>query len=492
MKKALTVLLAAGSLALAGCSSRSTTYRLALRHLPTEGDPFTSQVNTDHLVMLQLYYPLFTRLSSGALTSEFLDLNTTRASNAAFTRFDLCLRPGLNYSDGSPVEIADLAKSLTESHKRQESLPDLIRVTPHDHCVSVELKTRDLRYFDQLTDVSNTVVSATRKIGVFPMGLGPYRVAEVNSTHLRLVANEGRVRGDFKAIEFVKYTNMEQDLRDGVIDFNHTGQIEIPARIRAQFQRVSRPAFKSYALVLNYPDSRLRQAFARCFDTANFVKLLEIPLTPVPGFLPLGIMGSEIGTVEGELRSPTRAIEGAKPEASVRMPNPCRLQSAPPLTVYNYLDEAAPKIVDFFRTHQAHFPVPVEVKTVSVDELVKAMFSRDRIGAVIGFDSSSSLSSTSREASAFFENFMRHNRSERLITQPIQGLEESVRLALDEAQPELKDVLYRDAHRILLDSGYVIPLGQLETDQYYPKYITNISWSDPISGYPRIDLMQIE
>ena len=464
-------------IALSACSSHSTTYRIALRHLPTEGDPFTSQVNTDHLVMLQLYYPLFTRLSSGALTSEFLDLNATRASNSEFTRFDLCLREGLKYSDGSPVETADLARSLTESHHRQENLPELVSATPRGRCVSVALKKPGMRYFDQLTDVSNTVVSSTRKTGIFPVGLGPYRVADVNPDRLRLVANEGRVLGDFTAIEFVRFTNVEQDLKAGVIDFNHTGQVEIPEKVRPGYQRVSRPAFKSYALVVNYPDGRLRRDFAHCFDTADFIKLLDIRLTPAPGFLPLGIMGSEVG---GE-------PAGVAPNS-----NDCHMRSAPAMTFYNYLDGATPKITDFFRQHQAHLPVPVEVKNASIDELIKVMYSRDRIGAVIGFDSSSSTGANARDAAAFFENFTRPNRSQRLISQPVEGLEERVRFALGEAQPEVKDSEYRKAHRILLESGYVIPLGQLETEQYYPKYIGNISWSDTISGYPRIDLMQFQ
>jgi hypothetical protein len=54
------------------------------------------------------------------------------------------------------------------------------------------------------------------------------------------------------------------------------------------------------------------------------------------------------------------------------------------------------------------------------------------------------------------------------------------------------EVNYRAAHRALLDSGFVVPLGQFEAAQYYPRWVSDIQWLDSGAGYPRLDLVRVK
>jgi hypothetical protein len=451
-----------------------TTYRASLRYIPTSADPYTSEIDTDNFIMIQLYYPLFRRDEDGTLTSEFLDLSKSRAEDSSFRRFVLCLKDNVKYSDGSAITTADLLHSLHEAHHRQEILSQAESLKSEGSCVNVSLKSSDPRYFEKLTGIASTVTSQSTSVMGFPLGLGPYHVALHSADRLLLEANPGRVTGSFKAIEYVKLKDVAADFAAGVFDFNHAAQVTIPADLEKGFQRVSRPFFKSYALVVNYPDSTLRKRFVSCFPTTEFLPLVGIPLKKIPGFLPSGIQGSDSVTLPKKNETPSY----------------CKEASVAPITFLNYRPELNDVLKAFFKAHAGKLPIPIHYENGTIDDLAKKIFHEDRSVAVVGFDSSTSDSSAYAEASTFFESFIRTARAERLVSDPIPELAEIVRSAAQTTDSSLKSETYRKGHQVLLDSGYVIPLGQLDMDQLYPKSIKHIVWSDRISGFPDISQME--
>jgi ABC-type transport system substrate-binding protein len=471
------VLMGPAILSLLSCSHQESrsVYRAALRYIPETTNPHTSQINTDNFIALQLYYPLFQHSADGSLTSEFLDLKLTRAADSSFKKFSLCLRDDARFSDGTAIAMSDLQYSLQEAHQRQELLPAVEQIRPSQRCVQVTLKKSDPRYFDKLTGIASTVTSPTRSAGGFPLGLGAYHIASHTPDRLTLEANPGRVLGSFRTIEFHKFTDFSKDYANGVFDFNHTGQVVIPASVEHEFQRVSRPFFKSYAVVVNYPVESLRKRFSACFPAEKLRPLLNLSLKPTEGFLPSGLQGSD--SVKTHLASERK--ESCSP-----------ISTSTAMTFLNYRPELNSTLRDFITTVQPTLPVPLHYENGTIDDLVKKMFHDDKVAAVIGFDSSTSNSSAYAEAATFFESFIREHRSERLISQPVHGLAKLVKAAAQATDPSTKAELYRKAHQLLLDSGYVIPLGQFDTAQHYPRWVRNVSWSDQISGFPNIALME--
>ena len=462
--------------AFSSCKSHEMkpVYRVALRHIPESADPYSNQVNTDNFIMLQLYYPLFQRGPDGTLGSEFLDPQNVRAEDSSFRNFTLCLLPAIRFSDGTPISVNDLERAIREAHKRQELLPALETTQTVQNCLKVALKSSDPRYFEKLTGTASTITSSSAPFGGFPTGLGPYRVAAHSADLLILEANPGRVKGAFQTIEFRKYTDVAHDYAAGVFDFNHTGQVSIPENIQKSLQRVSRPFFKSYALVLNYPDKSLRSRFVQCFPVIELRSLIGLPLKATDGFLPSGIRGSDL-------------VKNPAAEATTKA---CDPTSAPPMKLFNYRPELHTAFQEFLRVNAVKFPIPLRYEEGSLDEVIQKMTHEENGAAVIGFDSSTSDSSAYAEAATFFETFIRDARAERLISQAVPGLAVLVRTAAQSNDPAAKTDTYRKAHQLLLDSGYVVPLGQLDLDQFYPKTIQHIVWSDRISGFPDISLME--
>lgn len=226
--------------------------------------------------------------------------------------------------------------------------------------------------------------------------------------------------------------------------------------------------------MVNYPDPVLRKRFAGCFPTAEILPLLGIPLKAIPGFLPAGIQGSD----------------GVTPLAQSTAHARCSEASKTPITFINYRPELSGTLRAFFKRYAGKLPIPVRYEDGTLNDLVRKVFHEDRMMAVIGFDSSTSDSSAYAEAATFFESFIRTERGERLISKPIPELAELVRTAAQTSDSSLKAETYRKGHQVLLDSGYVIPLGQLDMGQLYPKSIRHIVWSDRISGFPDISQME--
>ena len=472
---ALSALLLSVLLLTSGCKPKTNaTYRAALRYIPNSADPYSSEIDTDDFIMIQLYYPLFQRTEDGTLNSEFLDLAKTRSEDSSFKHFLFCLKDDAKYSDGSLIQPSDLLHSLHEAHHRQEILPQAEAIESEGNCVRVSLKSNDPRYFEKLTGIASTVTSQKTSMMGFPLGLGPYHVAFHSPDRLLLEANPGRVSGSFNSIEYVKFKDVAGDFAAGVFDFNHTAQVTLPAALEKNFQRVSRPFFKSYALVVNYPDPILRKRLSSCFPTKEFLPLIGIPLKKIPGFLPSGIQGADAVT---------------PPEEKLGQPF-CKEMSTTPITFLNYRPELSGVLKPFFKSYAGKLPIPIRYKDGNIDDLARMIFHEDRTVAVVGFDSSTSDSSAYAEASTFFESFIRTARAERLITNPIEELAKIVRSAARTSDSSLKSETYRKGHQVLLDSGYVVPLGQLDMDQFYPKSIRHIVWSDRISGFPDISKME--
>jgi ABC-type oligopeptide transport system substrate-binding subunit len=449
------------------------SYRVALRYVPDHLNPRENEVNTNNLILIHLYYPLFFRAANGDLSSDFLALPMTKALDSTFKSFQLCLKRDLKFSDGSPVRSEDLLTSLTEIHRTQEMLPKTKDIWIEGSCVHVSLATADWRYFDKLTSVSSTIIKSGGPAKSLPLGLGPYRVSKASKNYLALEATPGQITGSFKKIEFLPFVSLDQARHDGIQDLNHVYQFRLPSEYKAARQKISRPFFKSYTLTVNYQNAALRKAFASCIDRNDLKATLDMDLADIPGFLPVGLSGARVPFTTN------KAVV-------------CRLNpSARPIRFYNANPDNENKLRAFFDRHRSELPIPVEFIELEPQKMVEAAFSQSQYAAIFGFDSTGSVASTAAESSAFFESFFRTTRNQRLIDSPLPGLSAIIDQALQESDPTAKDEAYSRAHRLLLESGYIIPLGQLDTAQYYQKDITQIQWADRISGFPRFDLMQV-
>jgi ABC-type transport system substrate-binding protein len=450
--------------------SNSNLFRVALRVLPTNLDPRNNQVNTNHYLLLQLYFPLFQKSESGELKSEFLDLAKTKSLDGRFKSFQFCLKSGLQFSDGAEVGRVDLVQTIAETHRIQEVLPKLVSIKNNDGdsaCITVEIDRSDLRYFDKFQGVASTILKSTGERQSFPIGMGPYKV-EFSSSE-KIVLGRRAIGGSDQVnkIEFVKFKSVAEALSEKVDDWNHIYQIDIPPQVVEASKAIPSPIVKVYALVINLEDRNLRKRLISCLSKVGISKSLGIPVEKTKGFLPTGVMGFDVDM-------PTGTQHDCEGDHKIRAIDFLTSREADALAVPILFSSG---------------PFRVNPKILNSDKMVMRVFSRTPYLAVIGFDSSGSQDSDSGEASIFFESFI---RDERLVSSVPKGLTRAVEKAAQASARADKIEFYRQAHKILLDSGYVLPVGQLKASQYYPKRFSNIQWADRISGFPAIEKMVVQ
>jgi len=449
------------------CHADDKTFRVALRHIPDRLDVRRNQVNTNHYILIHLYYPLFHRKPGEPLNSNFLDMTQTKAVDTTFAGYVLCLKQGINFSDGTEITTIDLKESIRQTHEILEGLPKLSQINiVNKNCIKITLNEGDPTYFDKLMGVASTVIKNSTARAPFPIGYGPFYLKNVSPDRLELERLNKTSSNRVKKIEFIKFKSIEQARKDKIDDWNHIYQIDIPYDVTTSFKVVESPIIKAYSLVINLPSADDRRLFAACLNITAFKNVLGLKLKSIPGFLPLGILGYD------ETFTPPRASAAA-----------CKLtdRTIPFLTASHEQTVALRK---FFHNKKGVFPFKVNVMQLKPEIFIEKAYSKTPYVAVIGFDSSGSKNSISGETSIFFESFIRERR---LISDIPKGLPDNVAEAAASSNSTKKAKLYREAHRILLRSGYIYPLGQLISVQYYPENIENIVWGDRISGFPRID-----
>ncbi|MBI4667646.1 MAG: hypothetical protein HY747_00425 [Elusimicrobia bacterium] len=157
-----------------------------------------------------------------------------------------------------------------------------------------------------------------------------------------------------------------------------------------------------------------------------------------------------------------------------------RLEPAKSIIYYNYNLHQLENARRFFANHRVDLPFQITVMEKTLDETINAAYAAKELITLVGADTRSA------DVEEFFSVFI---EKKNLCFELIGGLKKLLQDASRTESSDKRRELLARAHRLLLESGYVIPLGQLVVTQYYPKEIQGISIRDRVHGFPRIDLM---
>ena len=184
VRRALLGLLGVALLVTAACGAPAqgggttdTTLTVAISNNPSSLDPQAGPSGTDHVAL----YPLYATLVE--FDPATLKATPGLAESWSFTdptTLQLKLRPGLTFSDGSPLDAAAVKASL-ERYRTQTNKADLSNVTaveaPDAATVVLKEKTPDSSLVLVLADRAGMVVGPTASNADFaqkPVGAGPY------------------------------------------------------------------------------------------------------------------------------------------------------------------------------------------------------------------------------------------------------------------------------------------------------------------------------
>lgn len=451
------------------CKSRKgeevKTYRVALRAIPESFDPRRNAINIYHYIHLQMYFPLF-YYENDRLNSHFLDMAKTQALDDQFKTFQMCLKNGVKYSDGSSISSDDLRASLLETHQVKLGLWPVESIKTHGLCAEVRLSHGDSRYFDKLTHLNSTIL----KPEASKVGLGPYRVSSADAKKIVLVANADYVKGDFKKVVFEKVNpEEERDVFFRFDDWNylwHHFDINeiVPDRIKKSWTGVRRPLVKALFLLVDIDKISHRKRLVKCFDRQAFSGALGLDLLPIEGYLPRGLPGSD-ASFQSILEN-TEDIDCQK-AADVRYP-------------YIHFHPTKTNQTKKFIEDRPSLGLNFENKTVN--EAIWSVYHERNKVMLIMADSSEFT------PEGFFSFFVSEPA---IIGQRIDQLKKKIILAARDSDAHSQSEKFREVHRALLSQYFVIPLGQLKSTIYYKRDIKGISFADYSLGFPRIDRIEV-
>lgn len=459
-------------------SENAATYSIALTLLPDRLQPWANPVNVFGLILDAVYFPLLsTDVTSGEIHSEFLDTVRTKATSSDLKHYSFCLKQNVRYSDGTPIEGGDLAAMLTSFHSTQILAEPSPIIQLHGNCVTVTLKSADPIYFERFGGSASTILKQSTIHARIPTGLGSYSVYKFGESEIILKRNQID-RSSIQTLKFLKVRDAASALDAHIDDLNYIYQGKLPDAYLHGKLVISRPAMKTYGLIVRTARPQDRVEFARCFPRTEYAKVTALNLKPVDGVLPEGVLGSK-----------------QKFEQSVGVPAPreCVFRNAnkPSVDFLSYNPTRDSEVRAFFAKYAVALPVKVNVVSVSALDFTKRLMDTSSpMVALVGLDSSGSSSAAFGEAATYLEPFLNRTNTS-IVNFEIEGLRELIRSAASETSSERKMLLYSKAHDLVMATGVVVPLGQLVTDHYFPNWISNLVWADPTSEFPLLDKLVV-
>lgn len=461
------------------CSSRKNNqiYRFAVIEIPEKINPYTNQANINNIIFQNLYYPMFEKQKND-LTSVYFDMNRTKALNEEFTKYQFCLNDNIKFSNNDPVEITDVLESLKAIHNHNINLSKIINLKKSNNCLILDLERREFNYFDKLTGLTSVVVqfkSISNEPNA-PVGYGPYCIDLWTNNIIKLKTCSNIKNRDVSIVEFVRFTNFSDSENKKVNDYNQLFQIPIPESIKSRMQVIERPTMKTYNLLVKVNNESLRKVIAACLNPAEIASYIQIALKQIPGFLPEGSAGFN--------------VEYSKYRSRLK----CKNRIIPSLNFYVINSDIIESLQNYFTNNQNRMLRNINVKSISPKNLLEILTKsgHDNFIALIGFDNSGTQASSDFDSTGFFEVFIKNEREQRFIDKPLENVKSIIEIANSyDISDAKKNNLITKAHEELLNSGYIAPLGQYISKQYYEKWISNIIWNERISGYPRVQDMKV-
>ncbi len=452
----------------AGGASRP--YTVAVTALPERLEPWHTTVGGFYYITAQFYYPLFERLGPGGqLASRFFDMEQTFACDRSMRHFKMCLQPQIAFSNGERITADDLASSVAGIHNTQQALPSPTIALIDSQCITVTLSRPDSAYFDRLNTSASTLLKASTLHERYPVGLGDYVLESWTPDEL-----VGVYRGDAASIDFPRFAfrrvrDLEDAVAQGIDDVNVMYWAPHKRQTLHSYRVVSHPLLRNYALVTSFVDPALGRLFARCFDVEAFrSEALQVEMLATPGFLPHGVPGWREQANYGDRSDLCDLSNGVVPVVYV-----------------SHMDLLGNTTRDFFERFNRNSRFAVDVRDGSVEGAVAlANKKQENVVYLLGFGTYSSQAAFYGDPTAFYGFFVRHG------TQELRSDLATLINASTTGTGHGKELLYRQMHRTLLDSGAVIGLGQHPPTLYYHPSIVGGVLADTIMGYMKISTVR--
>jgi len=459
------------TLFVSACSKESTisdgqVFRVGVPYLPKKIDPRHNYINSFHYINTHLFFPLFSMSITGQIESRLLDMSKTRATDSEYRNFELCLNPNIHFTDNSPITVYDLEESLKETHAVRFNLQKIVAIKlTSPLCLHVELENKDAQYFHKLTTIQSTILKKGTSNKELPIGLGPYLLISNTPEKVVLKSFENYVEGDFKKIEFIIVKEQNDTFKYQITDNNHNYLFNVPDAFKKESFGIKRMLLKTYSILIDYKNESSRKVIRSCLKERGIFHYFteNYSLAENDGLLPKGLLGSD------------------RPEKLTKDPL-CQKSELKNVRLICTGDKMCNSFKNFLAQESKHLPFKITFEQVSSEKYVQLVQSSEEIVTLMGNDC------IDQDSSGFFEGLY---GKERYSNIEIPKLKESIIKAALSDNDEEKAKYYRLANEFVINSGLMLPLGQVVVEQYYPKSISNLRILNSTMGYPQINLFKV-
>jgi len=455
---------------------RGGTLVVAVANPIAATEPGLYETNEETEALANVYEPLVTTDPQGNLAPALCEKWALEEGGLAVR---LHLRPGVVFSDGSPLTAAAAKASLERSIRLSrnqmpaafvairgasdfaEGRSDSVGIEAASEREIVIRLAEPLPIFPSLlTDPRTAIVGPDSGIGAAPVGTGPFQLAQRTPDRLVLERNPRYARESARLdrIEFrtsLSASTIVGGLRGGELDLvrdllpQDLEAVLREPRLRAGL--VEMPKKNTYFAVFHTgspagSNAALRTALASAVRTQDLVwgSLGRFAL-PATGLIPPGILGHDAGRRQAQV-SREAALERIR---SAGLTPPIRLRAS----VHPILLDQYASLTRALFAIWSDLGVEVEVATKTMPEFLEAWHATSGIDLMLGrwiadYDDPDNLTFTLfHSGNGALRAYFCSDETDRILEQ-----------ARGEARPAAREALYRRFEHALIDPAILVPL----------------------------------
>lgn len=467
IKTALIAIVSASLLGAASCARKpGRAWQALLPALPPRISTELAGINVALYILMQTHEPLF-RTGDGLNFHSGVLRDWSRSLDSKQYRF--C--PDTSHSFDSTHDFSAAAfRSHLDTVTRRFG-PDY-SIAQDSGCVSVTFSKAQHGYFDYLSLYENAPTLKQDDSRV-EAGLGAYRVTEF-STEKVVLARKEPIRDGYNEIILRLYKGPDDPELSNrqIADFNRIPPSDLPEWVKTAYQDIGGSLPKSFNLIINHPDLRIRAAVYGCLDMDR----LRRAYFPARGsfidlktLLPVGVPGAQPGV-------PAQTCD---PSAL-----PSRGSTAP-LVFSNWASGNEAGLRRLMLDFSEKTGIKVEIKTTTLSDLAAVILKRPHPYNLVIL----ALDTVRPDAQSLLEYVI---TPAGLLDVDLPKASRLYPRMLAEINPARRKALTAEIMDEITRQAVVLPLFQDARRFYYPAGIKNINSGNGFQGeYPNIGELRL-
>lgn len=467
IKTALIALLSASALFPSSCGRKQgRVWEALLPALPPRVSTELAGINVELYILMQTHEPLF-RTGDGLNFRSSILRDWSRSLDSKQYRF--CPDTSLLFDAAQEFSVDSLRTHIDSVTRRFDAA---YSIRQDSSCVSLEFAKAQHGYFDFLSLYENAP-TRKRDDARLESGLGPYKVTEFSATKV-VLARKTPIRDGYNEIILRLYKGPDDPELSNrqIADFNRIPPGDLPEWVKTAYQDIGGSLPKSFNLIINHPDPRIRKAVYGCLDMDRLRRAYFPARTlffDLKTLLPVGVPGAQPGT-------PTQICDKSALD---------RRDSTPPLVFVNWANDNEAALRRLMRDFSEKTGIAVEIRQSTLSDLASVIFKRPHPYNLVVI----ALDSVRPDAQSFLD----------YVITPVGLLDVDLPKAsrlyprmLAEKNPTRRQSLTVEIMQEITRQAVVLPLFQDARRFYYPVGIKNINTGDGFQGeYPNIGELRL-